>query len=327
MRMLAGLLAALVCSCSARAQHPDGAQASAVRPRAEAGDGTVRFLAVGDTGMGNAEQLKVAAAMAKTCAARGCDFVLLLGDNIYQTGVDSADDPQWRTKFEEPYAALQLPFYATLGNHDYGGLGNDFARPEGELAYARRGGRFKLPARRYHFVQGPAEFFSLDTNAARWQRDPEQTAEVAGWMAASKAPWKIAFSHFPYLSNGPHGNAGAYEPARPSPLKRFGTDVIGRGAEVKALLDAAVCGKADLYLSGHDHSIQWLSERCGGSTELIVSGAGAEATQVSDRNPVHFQAAALGFVYLVASAAELTAELVDAEGKTWLARTLRKAPP
>ena len=49
----------------------------------------------------------------------GFGFVVLLGDNFYEDGVASVDDPQWQTKFEDPYANIDLPFYAVLGNHDH----------------------------------------------------------------------------------------------------------------------------------------------------------------------------------------------------------------
>jgi len=60
----------------------------------------VRFIAMGDTGKGNADQRKVAVAIRDLCAAKGCDFVLLLGDNIYDAGVATTTDPQWQQKFD-----------------------------------------------------------------------------------------------------------------------------------------------------------------------------------------------------------------------------------
>jgi tartrate-resistant acid phosphatase type 5 len=317
-RLFAPLLLALACSTA----QPPPTSARAAQ------DGSLRFIAVGDTGMGNDGQRKVGAAMARTCAARGCDFVLLLGDNFYMSGVDGPDDPQWRTKFEEPYAALQMPFWAALGNHDYGnqGWGDDFARPEGELAYARRAGsRFRMPARRYRFTQGPVELFALDTNAERFGRDPTQRAEVADWISSSTARWKIAFGHHPYLSNGPHGNAGAYEPDAPKWRNKY-EPRIAKGTSIKTLLDDAVCGKADLYLSGHDHNRQWLLPTCAG-TELVVSGAGFETTPVGDRNPVRFQASKLGFLYLVVTPTELSGDFYDGDDQLEYSRVLRKDGP
>ena len=90
---------------------------------------------------------------------------------------------------------------------------------------------------------------------------------------------------------------------------------------------ATVCGKADLYFSGHDHSRQWLTEPCGGTTELLISGAGFETTPVTPRNPAHFAAATLGFVYVSLSATELQADFVDENGKTEFTRTLKKPAP
>ena len=88
-------------------------------------DGAVSFIAIGDTGTGEEKQYKVAAAMKEVCDELGCDFALGLGDNIYETGVDSVDDVQFIDKFEKPYADVDFPFYMTLGNHDNGWLSGD----------------------------------------------------------------------------------------------------------------------------------------------------------------------------------------------------------
>jgi len=97
------------------------ADLTATNPDQGAGPKVIRFAAMGDTGKGNTGQKDVASAIARKCAASGCDFVQLLGDNIYDSGVTSVTDPQWQTKFEQPYADIDLPFYAALGNHDNGG--------------------------------------------------------------------------------------------------------------------------------------------------------------------------------------------------------------
>ena len=53
------------------------------------------------------------AAIAAWCTSHPCEFAVLLGDNIYDTGVTSVTDPQWQTKFEIPYAAVNMPFAST----------------------------------------------------------------------------------------------------------------------------------------------------------------------------------------------------------------------
>ena len=180
-------------------------------------EGTVRFVALGDAGEGNDDQYAVAAAMKSICTARGCDFALYLGDNFYNSGVDSVKDEQWQTKFELPYADIDFPFYATLGNHDYGssGAGNIWEQPEAQIAYTKQSSKWYLPDRTYRKDEQHVSFYSLDTNAVMWDTVWDGAEDQGAWLdselADSSNLWKIAFGHHPYLSNGRHGNAGTYE--------------------------------------------------------------------------------------------------------------------
>ncbi len=83
------------------------------------------------------------------------------------------------------------------------------------------------------------------------------------------------------------------------------------------------CGRADVYLCGHDHSRQYLNATCKG-TELMVSGAGAKATTLPGKNPHHFQTLTLGFLWLEIKGRTLTIEFVDADGTTEYTRTMTK---
>ncbi len=273
----------------------------------------LRFVAVGDTGKGTPGQQSVADAIAAKCQASGCDFVQLLGDNIYESGVTSADDPLLQSRFEIPYAKVNAPFFVVLGNHDYGanGLGTEFGKGKNEVDYTAKSTKWKLPAAYYHHVKGDAEFFALDTNLILFNRADNQKSDFPGWISASKSIWKIAFGHHPYLSNGPHGNAGNYD----------GIPLIG--ATVKSFFDDTICGKTDVYISGHDHSTQWLEPTCAG-TELIVAGAGAEGTSLTSRNKSRFQTANRSFFYIVLEGKKLTAEVIDEAGAVRFTRTLTK---
>lgn len=280
-------------------------------------ESSVRFVAIGDCGKANAGQLEVAAAVQAKCAASGCDFVQLLGDNIYDSGVSSVDDPQWQLKFEQPYANITLPFYAVLGNHDYGGngAGNEAWRADIQVAYTLKSNKWRLPARYYGHQMAGVDFFGLDTNAAMFNQHATQEQVVSGWLTQSTATWKIAFGHHPYRSNGPHGNAGSYENLPLVP--------IVNGAGVKDLLETSVCSKADVYISGHDHSLQWLQESCQG-TELIVSGGGSSSTDLSPKNPALYQGAKTGFLYVQITGKTLVGEFYDAKGALEYTRTLTK---
>ncbi len=278
---------------------------------------SVRFVAIGDCGKGNEGQIQVAEAIRQKCAQSGCDFVQMLGDNFYESGVTSVDDPQWQLKFEQPYANVTVPFWAVLGNHDYGGngLGNEPWRADVQVAYSQKSNKWRMPARYYGHQLAHVDFFGLDTNSAMFAQHDEQKQDMSGWISASTSPWKIAFGHHPYRSNGPHGNAGSYEGLPFVPL------VNGEG--VKDLLDDSVCGQADVYISAHDHSLQWLTEPCQG-TELLISGGGASHTDVDQKNPAYYSAAKTGFLYVAIEGQSFTGEFYDATGKLEFARTFTK---
>lgn len=281
---------------------------------------TVRFIAVGATGKGNQGQSDVADAMQAKCAASGCDFIHGLGNNIYPSGVSSTSDSLFQTAFETPYQDIDLPFFMLLGNHDYGGDGSgiDFDKGQHQVDYTTSSsstGKWQMPARFYRHSHEQAEFFVLDTTQQMFNNDADQELAVPGWFAGSTAVWKIALGLHGYRSNGTHGNAGEYDGLPFIP--------IANGAGVKDFMDDHVCGKADVYFSAHDHSLQWPSTTCDG-TELIVSGAGADSTELDGDNPTHFESLELGFVYVTIQDSQLTAEFIGVDGDTLFTRTISK---
>ena len=279
--------------------------------------GIVKFVAVGDTGHGNDAQFQVASAIKSKCAQAGCDFVLLLGDNIYPSGVSSVDDDQFQTKFEVPYAEINIPFYPVLGNHDYGasGIGIDVTKSFYQIQYSQRSSKWTMPKHFYQFTKADVTFFALDTNAQFFNVANEQVATVPQWIGDSSTTWKIAYGHHTYMSNGPHGNAGSYD--------NLPSDIIANGEFVKEFADDIWCGKVDLYLAGHDHSRQWLDTNCHG-TSLVVSGAGSSTTPLPGNNPVLFQSDELGFLYVRIEGNTLTGEFVDSNGNTEFTHVVTK---
>jgi tartrate-resistant acid phosphatase type 5 len=285
--------------------------------------GTVRFVAIGDVGKGNAGQKSVADAIAAKCQASGCDFVQLLGDNIYDSGVGSTTDGLWQTHFVMPYANINVPFWAVLGNHDYGqdGAGIDFPRGQHEVDYTNVSTKWKMPGKIWRHTERHVEFFGTDTNTQFLKSigapgASQHESDLKSWIASSTATWKIAFGHHPYYSNGPHGNAGSYErnPLIPPPFN---------GRDVKSFLEGTICGKVDLYICGHDHVIDWPMTTCNG-TELIVSGTGAASTELEGSNPSHFKSLELGFLYVVIDGKTFTGEFFDTKGASLFKRTITK---
>jgi hypothetical protein len=334
---LAVVCAAMACSPDLEGSSTGGAAGSgaAVDASPPAPAPPLRFIALGDTGKANATQHAVAAGMRDWCAAEGCDFVLLLGDNLYPEGAEEVDDPVWQSAFEEPYQDLDLPFYAVLGNHDYGGkilfadvdgLGNQFERGPVEVEYSQESDKWRMPATHYTMRHGPVGFVALDSNSILWDNDDhgDQWAWFPGALAeVADAPWVIALGHHPYRSNGPHGNAGSYKTLLDLSVPIDSLD----GEDVEEFVEELVCGNVDFYLSGHDHQRQWLPGSLCGGTELVVSGAGGEVKAISrpTRNPVLYQdGTTAGFFYVVADETQFTGRFIDASGAVTYERTVSK---
>jgi tartrate-resistant acid phosphatase type 5 len=264
--------------------------AAGTRARANPAVGTpLAFLAIGDWGVEGAEaQRPVARAMGLAAAEANAEFVLSAGDNFYPCGVRSADDPQWKTSFEDVYDApsLQVPWHAALGNHDYRG------DPGAQLAYARRSRRWRMPGRYYALRttagQAAVDIFVLDTTpiciepeeaVARLLRgrttlpDPEpQLRWIAAQLAASRAPWKLVVGHHPIRSGGKHGGSPVLAARLEPLLERHGVQ---------------------LYVCGHDHVLQHIQV---GRTHHVCSGSGASAGAVAPVAGTRFAASAPGFL-------------------------------
>ncbi|HLF16772.1 MAG TPA: metallophosphoesterase [Candidatus Thermoplasmatota archaeon] len=299
----------------------------------------VRFLAFGDAGTGGADQAEVARAMEEVCEERGCDFALDLGDLVYPRGVTSPDDPQFASKFEEPYAEFSIPFYMVLGNHDNSGdpAGADEGvgawSPSGDhmVAYGRMssewGGKWTMPDRYYTFGENLVSFVALDTTPLLYggvtlgadgtPHAQEQEAWLPGAVAGLDTPWIFAMGHHPYVSNGPHGDADAYD----------GSSAPGLGGDhLKEVFEADLCGRVSVYFSGHDHNLQWLKPvtSCGG-TEFLVSGAGgAETYALPGTHPAYFQAQTHGFWWFEATNDALHGVAYDGDGTLLFERTLAR---
>lgn len=305
------------------------------------GTTAVRFIVMGDTGTGSDTQHAIGAAVAQQCAAKGCDFVLMLGDNMYNNGVESVTDPQWVEKFEDPYKEVDpsIPFHVVLGNHDYGGkilgqeqagIGNEFDKGPIEVQYSDYSDRWNMPATFYTLRVGNVGFMMLDTNSLLW--DDTTNGDQAAWYAEGLAElegadWILGAGHHPYLSNGTHGNAGSYES-----IEMGGVDVsiplpILDGKHIKEFFDSYVCGTVSVYFSGHDHNRQWIDEPealCGAT--MIVSGAGAKVKELpGNGNTTLFEdATQAGFAYVVVDGDDFRLQFMDAERNVEFEQSISK---
>ena len=158
----------------------------------------VRVLAFGDYGDGSAAQKQVAGAMLRYHQERPFDFAITLGDNFYPAGMDSPTDPRWDTWWSALYDPLKVPFYVSMGNHDW----NQSDSPAAEILFSQRSPSWRLPAAYYTFEAGPVQFFALDTDII----SEAQLRWLTQELDRSRATWKVVYGHHPIYSAGQHGD-------------------------------------------------------------------------------------------------------------------------
>ena len=247
--------------------------------------------------------------MAQAAAETASRFVISAGDNFYPAGVQSVADPHWQVSFEAVYAApaLQTPWYAALGNHDYRG------HPGAQVAYSHGHPRWRMPDRSY-VVAGSElgvpglDLFVIDTTPLTGdyeeavmrltrgrvsvpQADP-QLAWLKRALSASPADWKIVVGHHPIRSGGHHGGSPAL------------------ATDIEPLLAAH---GVQAYICGHDHVLQHI--RAGG-IDHVCTGAGASAGPVKDVEGTLFRRGETGFALFVLEPDGLRLAFRNAQGRT-----------
>ena len=268
----------------------------------------MRFVVLGDTGNANEAQRLVAEQVARTCEARGCDFLVLLGDNIYPSGACTVDYPQWETKVRAPFLSMGIPVRPVLGNHDYGGSLPEPDCAMAQVEYSTVQPLWQMPARHYVVDQGAAHMMFLDTAPVGWggaaAYAEEQRGFFRGHLATTGKAWRLAFGHSPLLSNGvAHGNAAP---------------------TMDAFLRGVLCDGVDVYFSGHDHHREVLAATPECPLTLVVSGAASQLGAVGDSVPTLFASSTYGFTYVTVTPASLTIEMIDVAGVVDHAITLER---
>ena len=160
---------------------------------ADSSSSDLTFLVFGDWGRGgDFHQRDIADQMGLTAAKRHCRFIVSVGDNFYEKGVQTATDPHWKSSFEAVYTApsLGVPWYVTLGNHDYKG------RPQAQLDYAKTHPNWKMPARYFSVVEpiskaDKVEFFFIDTSpfVEEYREKEDMRDEIISQDTAAQVEW------------------------------------------------------------------------------------------------------------------------------------------
>jgi tartrate-resistant acid phosphatase type 5 len=256
-------------------------------------------------------QQAVGDAIARYCQTQPCDFMTLLGDNIYPDGADGSgeDAERFQKILHDPYAAIgvddpSFQIYAALGNHDWD---TSFEGRTSQISFGQTDQRYELREPGYYsYRRGNAEFFVLDTNmllagTTVYEDEldenghPVNTGEIShkepyehpvngddlqqlSWLKASlessDAKWKIVYGHHTLWSSG----GSKYEEA----------------IALRRLLMPMLCENADLYMAGHEHDLGIHQDTCEGvlghadsPLNLVISGAGSKQRSIHSRFQAH----------------------------------------
>jgi tartrate-resistant acid phosphatase type 5 len=246
---------------------------------------SLRIAVVGDAGL---QTNTIAAALTKS---KPYDAIILVGDNFYPCGVRSATDPKW--KVMEPLAALDIPIYAVLGNHDYCG------KPDAQVN--ANVPNWHMPARSYVLRSPLADFAILDTTPYAYGNSKVAEETVRNTFAASTATWRIAVGHHVITSSGWH-----------SLFPR------GEARHMRALLPVLRANKVDMYIDGHDHHEELLNLN---PPLILVSGAGSDPVPMLTVRPqtvwpkeTHFREP-IAFAAVEITRDALKIEFINTKGK------------
>lgn len=272
--------------------------------------GGIDVLAFGDFGTNNAKQRKVADAMHDFAGRldQPPAAVLALGDNFYGKLTPQTIVP----RFDGYYPARHLgcPFYALLGNHDYGpsyDSGQGRAKADMQLAHraAHPDSRWTMPAKWHAFELGPEDdplvkIIYLDGNFFEGALTPREKIDQRRWLAAEiakplRARWLWIASHYPAFSDSKKDRSAS----RQRVLDEWG----------QLFKDKRV----SLYLSGHDHNLQHLRVR-GMRPDFIISGGGGASrydVAASDRG---FSMRSRGFNHIHVTDKLLTVQFINPDG-------------
>ena len=259
--------------------------------------GSIRFAVIGDSGRGHRPQYEVSAQMQAFREELDYDFVVMLGDNIY----DRWTPEDYRQKFELPYKPLLddgVKFYAVRGNHD------DPRQPEYPL--------FNMNGQRYYTFKpekGLAEtlagtsvrFFMLDTELL----DDAQVEWLDRELGRSGSDWKIVVAHKPLYT------AGRYEAAARRLRARLEPVLVRHGVQA--------------MFAGHEHFYERTHPQKG--VVHFISGA-AGSLRRADIRPLEQTAAGFdddySFMLVEIAGDELHFQSISRTGETVDAGTIRR---
>ena len=202
------------------------------------------FWILGDSGTANADAGAVRDAYKAHANTNGdADFLIMLGDNAYNSGTDN--EYQAAVFDIYPEVLLKTPLWSTLGNHD--GYTADSATQSGPYynifslpMSAEAGGVASGTESYYSFDYGNIHFVCLNSYDVDRASDSAMLQWLQSDLAVNDKEWLIAFFHHPPYTKGSHDSDSE-------------SRLVEMRENALPLLEAA---GVDLVLTGHSHSYE-----------------------------------------------------------------------
>ena len=283
-------------------------------------DDDYTFIVVGDWGRnGHFAQRSVAQWMDIASYQFDAQMIISTGDNFYDNGVASVNDPYWQTSYESVYHGphLFIDWYVILGNHDYRG------NWQAQIDYSAVSRRWNMPAQYFDKLiplenGGKLHLVFLDTSPlnpdyqheAKYRETQRQNSQAQlAWAEKTlqqhqDADWTLVIGHHPLYSSG----------------KRYGKTDAVRGV-IEPLLEKY---HVDAYIAGHEHDLQH-NQPPGTTVEHFVSGGGSEIRPVGQREFTTFAKSSAGFAVVRVNQQHTTLEFVNEQGEVIYQYMLNKS--
>jgi hypothetical protein len=274
------------------------------------GKGALRFLTLGDWGCHVSYRKKDGKkttvvnknqqAVKDSILARkyNPNFFIALGDNFYEKGVTSVEDPQFQEAWDDVYT--EKPFlkrwYAIVGNHDWrsGVKGikaqTDFTGRDRHKRWAMNHTYYQ----KYHRVDDhtKAHFIYLDTTKMI-DGDEPQMKWFENALKTSQGHWLFVIGHHPCVSASDHGNIPQMMELVYPLLNKYNVDA---------------------YIAGHDHVLEYLKDH---NVHYFVIGAGCKLGKMLTEPPqLIYGKAQYGYMHVDVNKDEATFTIVNHLAKT-----------